>query len=241
MIYARGEGKNVLSALSRVSLALMGGEDGLGDTRIFGHYGSSGLYESTQWALAISEEGVQDCIGYSVDTMELSGLMHWSGVSIFDERLNHHNNILTERVKDGTRSPASVNEELSLQIQDGRLLRSVSRRWFSKEGWVLTAPRYRKAYDSPVADARWIYRVTKSQRLDPEVKENLFDAIPKRGQAYCGQRSPLNFHKTQGYLNERRPFLLGTDTVEDVYGYIASGSRDFVPVITRQRPWRRGE
>lgn len=241
IVHARGEGQEVLAALSRTSLALMGNEDDTKGLKVFGRYERHGVYMATQLALAAYESAPNDYVRYSVNTLELSDILHYSPGVVYDERLEGHNNTLIQRVKDGMRSPASVTEELMQQARDKQLLKSVSRRWFNKEGWALSIPMYRKMHESPTGDARELYRVTRNNYLDPEVRENLFDVMPKRSKAYHGRRAPLNRYKRYDLVNERRPFLLGAGLVEDVYGYIASGGKEFVPVVTQRRPWRPGE
>ena len=243
MVCARGdEGRNVLLSLVRLSLVHFSTGSQLTDEAGRGQFGASGVVDTTKF-LDTTQSALQDFdsgplynhASYSVNTLVLSDLVH----GIFQDRLATHNKVLKQRVEEGVRTPQSVLEELSLQYQDRQLLASVAKRWFNHDGWVLTPLHSRKQRGKLGQDWRHLYPVNRNdRRLDATTRETLFDAVPKKAQAYGAKRAPLNYHKTHGYLNYKRPFLLGPGEVQDVFGYIDPDSQ-FVPVVTLDRPERR--
>jgi hypothetical protein len=231
-MYARGEGLEVVSALARISLLQYGHEGRADYAPRFGGSHYDNVYDYAVEALAGTESAEpQPFVKLTVSALALTDIMHLGQSLEFSHLLDEHNTKLLGRIRDGARSPDSVHREIMTQVEDKRLLIMASRLWFNEDGLrvVVSTTQQRRMGES--ASRLLLRRITRnSAGLEFGSKEALFQKVPKKGKAYIAKGVAFKRSAQRGLIDQRRPFMHG-GRAQDVYGYIAPDSKEFVPVL----------
>ena len=239
-VFAAGEGMSVVDALARVSILYDAHDSHRMDVLPSRDSGTYSVYGAVSEASTFrASEGK---VYFAADALALSEMLCVPAIkgSFYGTVTKHRTNVF-EQLKNGLRSPRDAHAELTDWARDIETLRTASSMWFDNDGMQLVLPieRETNVTSKPQFLLRKVTKRREDHTLDQDLKAEFFGALPDKARAYRVSQLALRKTVSYPYPQWNRPLLRGTDSLQQVYGYVAHREKEFTPVLTLSSDHRR--